>query len=52
MTKSVSQIALKDIAQSLPPILNNEVWIVRAVHLNTKETRKLNRKLNLHKINK
>lgn len=31
---------------------NRDVWVVTPAHLFTKEVRRLNKKLNIHKINK
>jgi hypothetical protein len=54
----VRQTALKDISkyikESCPEGVYGrlDVWVCCARHLNTKETRELNRRLGLHKINK
>ena len=58
MKKSVANIAMKDISKYLNdndiPIHNGkqDTWYVRPEHLYTKEQRRLNRELGLHKINK
>ena len=54
---SVSHYALNDISQYLREIEDKkespayEVWYVCPKHLNTKETRMLNRELGLHRLN-
>jgi hypothetical protein len=55
---TVSITALKDISKHIKELYSEElygqvdVWVCCAEHLNTKETRELNRRLGLHKINK
>jgi len=56
---NVRNTALEDIANhiretytSYDMYRQNDVWVVFPIHLNTKETRELNRRLGLHKINK
>ena len=47
-------LAFKDMLDELGDKDNNfsDVWNVRPYHLNNKRTRRLNRELNLHSINK
>jgi hypothetical protein len=55
---TVSITALKDISKHIKELYSEElygqvdVWVCCAEHLNTIETRELNRRLGLHKINK
>lgn len=53
---TASYIALRDIANylsenNLYKMFGEEIWTVTPTHLNTKETRKLNRLLGLRNIN-
>lgn len=53
MKRSVREIALSDLSDELGKVgYPAEIWIVRGSHLDTKETRKLNKILGIHKINK
>lgn len=61
MQNKVSRIAFEDISKHLKTNTHNprsfmdencDVWIVTPKMLNTPETRKLNRELNLHCVNK
>lgn len=53
MKRSVREIALSDLSEELGKVSNpHEIWVVRGSHLDTKETRELNRILDLHKVNK
>ena len=55
---TVRSIALKDISKHIKELYSEElygqvdVWVCCSEHIDTKETRKLNRRLGLHKINK
>ena len=54
--KTVSEIAFKDISKYLDEHYNRKIsseqYLITPQHLQTKETRKLNRELGIHKINK
>ena len=56
--KGVKIIALKDISKEVTPVITRnsngsfDYWVVCANRLDSIETRKLNRLLGLHKINK
>ncbi len=53
MSRSVREVALSDLSEALGKVQNpHEIWLVRGSHLDTKETRELNRVLDLHKVNK
>jgi len=55
---TVSITALKDISKHIKQFYAEElygqrdVWVCCAEHIDTKETKELNRRLGLHKINK
>jgi hypothetical protein len=55
---NVRSIALRDISKHIKQFYAEElygqrdVWVCCAEHIDTKETKELNRRLGLHKINK